>query len=225
MDEQPDIVSSGPGPRHSAWIVFTVVLLVLLGVISGLAVTVVHRDSTIASLHQALHQAQQRTQRATAAPAQLTGAFSAVFALPSVRLGSYAIGVAAVRAQPGSAELTWIFVYGQHAQPGQSYGLLQGRCGGQFVTPTDLANGTADRNGDLTIEAPDPDVSLTASDIYLQLYRLDDGTPLGGVRGPLVSGAQTFVSKPSCPSLFARARVEERPTAQHLQEDASHVPP
>ncbi len=203
MNEQPDIMSSGPGPRHPAWIVIAVVLLACLGVISGLAVTVVHRDSAIASLHQALQRAQRPA--ATPAPAQLTGAGSAVFALPSVRLGSYAIGVAAVRTQPGSAELTWIFVYGQHARPGQKYGLLQGRCGGQFVTPTDLADGTADRNGDLTIVAPDPGVNLTESDIYFQLYWLEDGTPLGGVRGPLVSGAQTFVSKPSCPSLFSRA--------------------
>jgi cardiolipin synthase A/B len=229
MDELPDIVSSGPdpgsGPRRPAGIAIAVILLACLAVIAVLATTVVHRDSTINSLHQALQRAQQAAQQtprpATSSPVQLSGAGSAVFALPNVGLGSYSIGVAAVRIEPSSAELLWIFVYGQHAQPGQRYGLLQGRCGGQFVTPGDLAEATADQNGDLHIAVADPGVSPSESDISFLLYRLSDGVPLGGVRGPLIGGgAQTFVSKPSCPSLVSGPRVEERSPAQPPQEDA-----
>ena len=221
MDELPDIVSSGPGPRRPAWIG---VIVILLAVIAGLAVTVVHRDSTISNLNQALQRAQRAQESprpVTTAPAQLSGAGSAVFALPSVGHGSYSIGVAVIRVEPSSAELLWIFVYGQHAQPGQRYGLLQGRCGGQYVAPGDLAEGTADQNGDLDIAVPDPGISSSESDISFQLYRLSDGISLGGVRGPLIGGgAQTFVSKPSCPSLFSGPRVEERSPAQPPQEDA-----
>jgi hypothetical protein len=218
MDQQPDILSSEPArPRHPARIVAALVVVACLVAIAGLAVAVMHRDTTITSLRGQLRQAQ----RPAAPPAQPTSSGSALFALPSGRLGSYSLVAVGVHTRSDSAALTWIFIYGQHAQPGQRYGLLQGRCGGQFVTPSDLADGTADRHGDLMIAVADPDVSTAESDVYFQLYRLEDGTPLGGVRGPLVGGgAQTFVSKPSCPSLFSATRVEEGASAQPLQEDA-----
>ena len=81
--------------------------------------------------------------------------------------------------------LTWLFVYGQHANPGQRYGLLSATCGGQYVAAYDLAEGTADRNGDLTIVAPDLDINPRAPDVWILVYRWADGAPLGGVQGPL----------------------------------------
>ena len=75
--------------------------------------------------------------------------------------------VVAVRPGPGSAALTWLVVSGQHAHPGQRYGLLSDTCGGQYVAAYDLAEGTADRNGDLTIVATDLDINPQASDAWI----------------------------------------------------------
>ena len=101
----------------------------------------------------------------------------------------------AVRLGPGSAPVTWLFVYGQHADPGQRYGLLEGTCGGQYVTASDLADGTADRRGDLRITAQELALGAQAPDFWVMLYRWQDGTPLGGVQGPLTgTGAKTFRS-------------------------------
>ena len=48
--------------------------------------------------------------------------------------------------------------------------------------------------------APNLDISSTALDVWIIVYRLADGTPLGGVLGPLTgSGAKTFRSVPPCP--------------------------
>ena len=100
----------------------------------------------------------------------------------------------------GAAALTWLFVYGQHANPGERYGLLSDTCGGQYVAAYDLGEGTADRKGDVTIVAPNLDISSTALGVWVLVYRLADGTPLGGVLGPLTgNGAKTFRSVPPCP--------------------------
>ena len=105
----------------------------------------------------------------------------------------------AVRARPGSAPVTWLFVYGRHADPGQRYGLLEGTCGGQYVTASDLADGIADGHGDLRIAAQDSAIDPQASGVWVMLYRSEDGVPLGGVQGPLTgSGAKTFRSAPPC---------------------------
>jgi hypothetical protein len=94
---------------------------------------------------------------------------------------------------------TWLLVYGQHAIPGQRYGLIEDTCGGQYVAAYDVASGIADRQGDLTIAAPNLAISPQAPDVWIQLYRWDDGAPLGGVQGPLTgSGARTFRSTPPC---------------------------
>jgi hypothetical protein len=94
---------------------------------------------------------------------------------------------------------TWLLVYGQHAIPGQRYGLIEDTCGGQYVAAYDVASGIADRQGDLTIAAPDLAISPLAPDVWIQLYRWEDGVPLGGIRGPLTgSGAKTFRSTPPC---------------------------
>ena len=92
-----------------------------------------------------------------------------MFTLPDATLGSFSVVAVAVRATPGSAPVTWLFVYGHHADPGQRYGLLDGTCGGQFVAASDLADGIADRQGDLTITAQDPAIGPQAPDVWVML--------------------------------------------------------
>jgi len=209
MDEQPDILSSGPQsdrgirwprPSRRGWIaIFAIaVLLALLGVTVSLALRVAHQDDTISQLRTALRNAPAPAAApATAASPAVSG--SAVFTLPGGADGSFSVVAVAVRAKPGSAPVTWLFVYGQHVSPGQRYGLLSDTCGGQYVAAYGVAAGTADRNGDLTIVAPNLDINPQAADVWIQLYQWADGTPLGGVQGPLTgSGARTFRSTPSC---------------------------
>ena len=86
-------------------------------------------------------------------------------------------------------------MHGQHADPGQRYGLLVGTCGGQYVTASDLAHGRTDGHGDLTITAQDFAISPQAADDWIALYRWEDGAPLGGVQGPL-SGSEAKLSGP-----------------------------
>jgi hypothetical protein len=170
------------------------VLVACLGVIAFLALLVVHRDDTVASLRTALREARRPAPAAAAEPAG-----SAMFTLPGAARGSFSMVAVAVRARPNASLLTWLFVYGQRADPGQRYGLLEGMCGGQYVTASDLADGTADRNGNLTISVPDLVLGPQASDIWFMLYRWEDGAPLGGVEGPLTAGrARTFRSVPPC---------------------------
>ena len=207
MDGQPDILSSGPQwrpgarwprPSRGGWIAIVVlaVLLACLGVTVSLALVVAHQDDTIGHLHTALRKA---SHQAPATPARPAVWGSAMFRLPDAAGGSFSVVVVAVRPEPGSATLTWLFVYGQHASPGQRYGLLSDTCGGQYVAAYGLAEGTADRNGDLTIVAPNLDINPQAPDIWILVYRWADGTPLGGVQGPLTGdGARTFRSAPPC---------------------------
>jgi len=167
----------------------------------SLALLVAHRDDTINDLRAALRKARQPTP-AIAAP--VSG--SAMFSLPDAAGGSFSVVTVAVRPEPGSAALTSLFVYGQHANPGERYGLLSDTCGGQYVAAYDLAEGTADRKGDVTIVAPNLDISSTAPDVWVLVYRLADGAPLGGVLGPLTgNGAKTFRSVPPCPDLGSTA--------------------
>lgn len=166
------------------------VLLACLGVIACLALLVLHRDDTVASLRAAL-----RDTRAPA-PAEVSG--SAMFTLPGAAGGSFAMVAVAVRAGPGASPRTWLFVYGRHADPGQRYGLMEGTCGGQFIVPSALADGVADRRGNLTITVPGLALGPQAPDDWFMLYRWQDGVPLGGVQGPLTGGASTFLSAPSC---------------------------
>jgi hypothetical protein len=206
MDEQPDILSSGPRQRRSArwhrpgrggWIaIFVLVLVGCLVVTTRLALLVAHRDDTISDLRAALRDARHPAPAAMALPAVSA---SAMFTLPDVGGGSFSMVAAAVRPDPGSATLTWLFVYGQHAVPGERYGVIEDTCGGQYVAAYDLADGTADREGDLTIVAPNLAVSPHASDVWVLLYRWGDGAPLGGIQGPLTgNGAKTFRSTPPC---------------------------
>jgi hypothetical protein len=208
MDGQPDILSSGSRSRRGDWwpavgrsgriaVIAVCVVLACLGVITWLALVVAHRGATITGLRGALRDARHPAPATAAGPPVESG--SALFTLPDAALGSFSLVAVVVRPRPGSAALTWLFVYGQHAEPGQHYGLLEGTCGGQYVTATDLADGTADRRGDLTIAAHDLGAGPRAPDIWVLLYRWEDGAPLGGVQGPLVGGgARTFRSAPPC---------------------------
>jgi hypothetical protein len=206
MDGQPEILSSGPQWRRSArwprpsrrgWIaIFVLAVLACLGATVSLALLVAHQDDTIDHLRTVVRNASHPAP-ATAALPSVSG--SATFRLPAAAGGSFSVVVVAVRPEPGSAALSWLFVYGQHASPGQRYGLLSDTCGGQYVAAYDLAEGTADQNGDLTIVAPNLDINPRAPGVWILVYRLADGAPLGGVQGPLTgNGARTFQSAPRC---------------------------
>jgi hypothetical protein len=206
MDGQPDIVSSGtqrrpgarwPGPGRRGWTaILTVALLACLSVIISLALLVAQRDETISDLRAAVQQARHPAP-ASATASAVVG--SAAFRLPDAAGGSFSVVAVGIRATPGSAPVTWLFVYGQHAQPGARYGLIEDTCGGQYVAAYDVAHGTADRAGDVTIVATDLAISPVASDVWIMLYRWDDGAPLGGVQGPLTgNGARIFRSTAPC---------------------------
>jgi hypothetical protein len=207
MDEEPDVLSSGPQgdfrvrwprPGRRGWtaILVLAVLLASLAVTVALALRVTHQDAAIGQLRQQLRNAPHPAPAATALPA-VSG--SATFRLPGAGDGSFSVVVVAVRPGPGSALLTWLFVYGQHTTPGQRYGLISDTCGGQYVAPSGIAEGTADRHGDLTMVVPSSGIDPLAPAAWIQLYRWADGTPLGGVQGPLTgSGARTFGSAPPC---------------------------
>jgi hypothetical protein len=207
MDGQPDTLSFGPQGRRGArwprpsrggWIAIVVLAVVLacLGVTVSLALLVAHQDDTINQLNGALRTA---SPPAPATAAQPTVSGSATFELPGAGDGSFSVVAVAVRPGRASAAVTWLFVDGRHASPGQRYGLLSDTCGGQYVAAYDLAEGTADRNGDLTIVAPNLDIDPRAPGVWISVYRLADGAPLGGVQGPLTgSGARTFQSAAPC---------------------------
>ena len=208
MDGQPDILSFEPRPRRRDWwskagrggrIAIVLVLLACLGVITSLALLVANRDHTITDLRTALRNSRHQSPAVVAGPALPVDSGSALFTLPDAALGSFSVVAVAVRARPGSTPVTWLFVYGRHAVPGQRYGLLEGTCGGQYVTASDLADGIADGRGDLKIAAQDSPIDPQAPGVWVMLYRWEDGAPLGGVQGPLTgSGAKTFRSAPPC---------------------------
>ncbi len=189
------------------------ILLAGTGTAAYLALLVARQDHTIDGLRADLRNAARRP--AAAAVPGLSGglglsgalgsgpllpvdAGSAMFALPEAG-GPLSVVAAAVRPRPGSAALTWLFVDDLHADPGARYGLLEGTCGGQYVTASDLADGTADRQGDLTIVAPNLAISSQAPDVWILVYRWADGMTIGGIQGPLVGGgAKTFRTTPPC---------------------------
>src|ERR1700677_441216 len=209
MDGEPDILSFGSRPRRGGrrpgrggWIaIFAVVLLAGLGAGIYLVLLVGHRDGTIGDLRAALRAARQSAS-APAAPVELplpVVSASTLSAFPDGADCSFSMVTAAVRPSSSAAALTWLFISGKHADPGERYGLLEGTCGGQFVTSSDLADGIADRAGDLTIVAPNLDISAGASDVWVLIYRTEDGVTLGGIQGPLIGGgARTFRTTPPC---------------------------
>ena len=110
------------------------VLLACVGATVSLALLAAHQDATIDHLRTALRNASRPAPAAAALPA-VSG--SAMFSLPGAAGGSFSVVAVAVRPEPGSAALTWLFVYGRHANPGQRYGLLSDTCGGQYVAEYD----------------------------------------------------------------------------------------
>ena len=188
-----------PGGR-GGWIAVVVIVILLAGTGTAayLALLVGRQDHTIDGLRAELRSAGRRTPAAAPGPVLPVEAGSAMFTLPQAG-GPLSVVAADVRPSPGSAALTWLFIYDRHADPGQRYGLLEGTCGGQFVTSSDLADGTADRQGNLTIVAPNLDISSQAPDVWILIYRWVDGATIGGVQGPLVGGgAKTFRTTPPC---------------------------
>lgn len=172
-------------------------MLACLAAVVYLALLVAQRDSTIAGLRAELRVTRQPV--TTAAPALPLYASSAMLTFPDKSGGSFLMVAAAIRPQPGSGPVTWLFVYGQHAKPGARYGLLGGTCANGSMISYDWAAGTADWKGDLTIAAPDLFISAQDPDIWLLVHRLGDTTSLGGVRGPLIGGgAKAFGSAPPC---------------------------
>jgi len=176
-------------------------LLAGTGTAAYLALLVTRQDHTIGDLRADLRSTARRAPAAAvlgSRPALPVDAGSAMFTLPEAG-GPLSVVAAAVRPGPGSAALTWLFVYDMHADPGARYGLLEGTCGGQYVTASDLADGTADRQGDLTIVAPNLAISSQAPDVWILVYRWVDGVTIGGIQGPLVGGgAKTFRTTPPC---------------------------
>lgn len=207
MDEQPDILSSGPerrrsvrwpGPGRHGWIttVLVAVLVACLGVTTWLALLAAHQDHTIDDLRAALRTAGHPAPGLEAVAARPTDSGHAMFTLPG---GSFSVVAMAISPRPGAAPLTWLVVYGRHANPGQRYGLFAATCGGQYITPSDLADGIADRDGDVQIVAPNLAISPRAAGVWILVYRWEDGAPLGGVQGPLIgNGAKTFRSTAPC---------------------------
>ncbi|MGH3149884.1 MAG: hypothetical protein ACRDOB_04020 [Streptosporangiaceae bacterium] len=188
---------SWPGPRRPGrrgWVAILVAgaLLISLGVSLGLTRLGTPNEPAASTASKAARSAEAVTVRPAISA-------TAIYALPGAAKNAFSIVVLAVRSSPDSAPRTWLFVSGRGIQPGQSYGLLEDTCDGQFVTSSDLADGTADQHGYLAIVARNLDISPTASDVWILVYRHDDGTPVGGVLGPLTGqGAKIFRSQPPC---------------------------
>ncbi len=202
MDKQPEIVSFGRSnrPRHGGRWAWLVLVLCLIVVVARLALLTSQRDSTIDALRAALHTVQRTApQRAGAQRAQVIPIASATafHTFPDGPRASFSVFAAAVSARPGAAPTLWLYIRG-HGQPGQRYGLLGDLCGGQFVTPSDWAEATADNSGNLTIVAPDLPGSPADPRLYVLVYQLDDGVTLGGIEGPLSAGATPFRAVPPC---------------------------
>lgn len=206
MDEELDIVSSGPrwghvawwpGPGRSRWIAILVLggVLTCLGLTLSLALQVTHQNDTINKLHATVRNA---SQSAPATAAQPTIEATVAYTLPDAADGSYSVVAVGIRPKPGSAVLTWLFVYGRHVHSGERYGLRQATCRGQDVARSDLADGTADQDGNLTIVAPNL-ASIPQEGAWVEVYRWADSTVLGGIEGPpLGRGAATFRDAPTC---------------------------
>lgn len=206
MDGQPEILSSGP-PGHRPWprpgrqvaaVVLAVLLVACLGVLVYTAVQLAHRDNTIHQLRAAQQRAAQHI-AATGGTGLPAVSGSALTTFPGSAGGTFSMVAAAIRPRPGAPPLTWLFIDGRHATPGARYSLLDGTCGGQYVTPADAAQGIADRQGNLTIVAPNLQLSARDRSVWVLVYRASDGVTLGGLRGPFIGGHPVpFTATPPC---------------------------
>lgn len=199
MDRQPEIVSFGSHGRSRfaarwAWVV---VVACLVAALAHLAVATSQRDATIRQLRAALRAERSDGVRAPVSPAVPAESAAAFHTFPDGR-ASFSVFAAAISSRPGGPPALWLYIHGR-AQPGQRYGLLGDTCGGQFVTPSDWADATADSHGNLTIVAPGLGVQPGDPRLYFLVYRLDSGDTLGGIKGPLLSGGATpFRRSPPC---------------------------
>jgi hypothetical protein len=200
MDKQPEIVSFGrsdaarPALRWP-WIVAVACLIL---VVADLAAGMAQRAATIGHLRAELRIVSAGQARLpTSAALPLTSA-TAFHTFPDGSHASFSLVATAISPRPGAAPMLWLYIHGP-AIPGQRYGLLGDVCGGQFVTPTDWAQATADSQGDLTIVAPDLPGQPADPALYVLVYQQDSGVTLGGIKGPLVStGATPFRTAPPC---------------------------
>jgi hypothetical protein len=194
--------AGGGGWSWGGWVAILVVAVLLGGLGTALGLLAAHQDDTIHDLRAALQNARHPAPGAAGTGTQAAlpvESGSALFTVPDVTGGSLSVVAAAVRPRPGETALTWLYIYDRHAEPGARYGLLEGTCGGQYVTASDLADGTANRAGDLTIVAPNLTISARSADVWVLVYRWQDGVTLGGIQGPLIgNGARTFRSAPPC---------------------------
>ena len=207
MDGQPEILSSGPqgqeprpGPGRPVTAALALLLLACLGALAYTAVQLAHRDSTIHQLRAAQQRAVQQQRSATTGSVGLPAVIGiAAITLPQSGDGTFSMVAAALRPRPGAPPLSWLFVYGQHTTPGARYSLLDGTCGGQFVTPADAAQGVADGRGNLTMVAPNLPFGAQDRHAWVLVYRARDGVTLGGVRGPFIGGGSVrFRTTPPC---------------------------
>jgi hypothetical protein len=208
MSGQPEIMSWGRGGRepHGRFTLsgrglaaLAVVLACLAGAVVYTGLLASRRASTIDQLRAMLQAARQREPSATTGADLPVAGGSAALTFPDGTRGEFSMVVAQIRPRPGAGALTWLFVYGRHATPGQRYGLLGGTCGGQYVTPADWADGIADARGDLAIVAPNLLISPRDRSVWALVYQARNGESLGGIKGPLTGGgARTFRSTPPC---------------------------
>lgn len=205
MDGRPDILAAGPGDHGRRWhgwqgragrlLAVLALVLLLLAAAGYPGLLAVRRGHTIDHL-RALLWTVQRRQSGSPLPA---AAGSAIHTFPDGSRSSFTMVAAAIRPAPRAGALTWLFLYGQHLTPGQRYGLLGGTCGGEYVTPTDWADGIADAQGDITIVAPDLPVAAQDHNVWALVYQVGNGITLGGIKGPFIGGRATvFRSLPSC---------------------------
>ena len=182
----------------------TVVLfaVLLVACLAGLAVTaaqLAHRDSVIHALRAAAQSARRQHGAAAGGGALPVVSGTALSSFPDRAAGTFSMLATAIRPRPGAAPLTWLFVYGRHATPGARYSLLDGTCGGQYVTPAAAAQGVADRQGNLTIVAPNLPLGARDRGAWVLVYRASDGVTLGGLRGPFIGGRPApFRTTPPC---------------------------
>jgi hypothetical protein len=172
-----------------------VVLVVLLACCAGaLAYTglqVQHRDQAIAGLRVTL----RATDRRAPSPA-LRVSSGSVF--PRTSGGAFSMVAATTGPGTARAPRTWLFVYGRHVTPGGTYALVGGTCGSRDITSFAWATATADRQGDVRLTASGVAINPADPQAWVLVQSVDDGTMLGGIRGPLIGGSpQALRSQPS----------------------------
>jgi hypothetical protein len=205
-DGQPDILSSGPrertldgarwpGPaRRPAVIALVVLLVCCAGALASAVTVVMHQDKTINGLRVRITRQLRSSRNAAPALQVLSGR-----AFPSRPGGSFTIVTAAGASGAAGQPRTWLYLYGQDTTPGGTYALVGGTCGAGDITSYAWAKGTANRQGNVTLAAPDLSLSPSDPHLWVMVQRLADGATLGGLSGPFVGGrTHGLWSQPPC---------------------------